>query len=125
MRLHGEQASLPGKTGGRRKNPYAFTEQGVAMLSGILHSKTAISVSIAIMEAFVAMRHFLMNNGGMIQRLANEESKVIDQDARLLDHEHKFDTIFEAMDRGELKTKGIFYESQEFDAYAFACGLIR
>ena len=95
------------------------------MLSGILHSKTAISVSIAIMEAFVAMRHFLMNNGGMIQRLANVESKVIDQDARLLDHEHKFDTIFEAMDRGELKTKGIFYESQEFDAYAFACGLIR
>jgi hypothetical protein len=114
-----------GQNGGRRKNPYAFTEQGVAMLSGILHSKTAISVSIAIMEAFVAMRHFLMNNGGMVQRLANVESKVIDQDARLLNHEHKLDSLFEAMDRGELKTKGIFYESQEFDAYAFACSLIR
>ena len=93
-----------GQNGGRRKNPYAFTEQGVAMLSGILHSKTAISVSIAIMEAFVAMRHFLMNNGGMVQRLANVESKVIDQDARLLNHEHKLDSLFEAMDRGELKT---------------------
>jgi hypothetical protein len=114
-----------GQNGGRRKNPYAFTEQGVAMLSGILHSKIAISVSIAIMEAFVAMRHFLMNNGGMVQRLANVESKVIDQDARLLNHEHKLDSLFEAMDRGELKTKGIFYESQEFDAYAFACSLIR
>ena len=49
----------------------------------------------------------------------------MEQDSRLLEHDHKIDTLFEAMDRGELKTKGIFYESQEFDAYAFACGLIR
>lgn len=104
---------------------YAFTEQGVAMLSAVLHSEKAIKVSIDIMKAFVAMRHYMMLNGGFVNRLANVESKVIDQDARLLDYEHKFDTIFEAMDRGELKTKGIFYESQEFDAYAFACGLIR
>ena len=104
-----------GQNGGRRKNPYAFTEQGVAMLSGILHSKIAISVSIAIMEAFVAMRHFLMNNGGMVQRLANVESKVIDQDARLLNHEHKLDSLFEAMDRGELKTKGVSVTIYTYD----------
>ena len=95
------------------------------MLSAVLHSEKAIRVSIDIMKAFVAMRHYMKLNGGFVNRLANVESKVIDQDARLLNHEHKFDTIFEAMDRGELKTKGIFYESQEFDAYAFACGLIR
>ncbi|MDY6264443.1 MAG: hypothetical protein SPM09_08560 [Fibrobacter sp.] len=84
------------------------------MLSGILHSKTAISVSIAIMEAFVAMRHFLMNNGGMVQRLANVESKIIDQDARLLNHEHKLDSLFEAMDRGELKTKDFLLQQGGF-----------
>lgn len=110
---------------GLRKIPFAFTEQGVAMLSAVLHSEKAIKVSIEIMKAFIAMRHFMMQNGGLVARLANVESKEIEQDSRLLEHDQKIDAIFEAMDRGELKTKGIFYESQEFDAYAFACGLIR
>ena len=110
---------------GLRKAPFAFTEQGVAMLSAVLHSEKAIRVSIDIMKAFVAMRHYMMLNGGFVNRLANVESKVIDQDARLLDHEHKFDTIFEAMDRGELKSKGLYYNNQEFDAYVFVCALIR
>ena len=94
-------------------------------LSAVLHSEKAIRVSIDIMKAFVAMRHYMMLNGGFVNRLANVESKVIDQDARLLDHEHKFDTIFEAMDRGELKSKGLYYNNQEFDAYVFVCALIR
>ena len=45
-----------------RTNPYVFTEQGVAMLSGVLHTKTAIETSISIINAFVAMRHFIGNN---------------------------------------------------------------
>lgn len=48
--------------GGNRKPPYAFTENGVAMLSNVLRSKTAIEVNIRIMRAFTAMRSFLMNN---------------------------------------------------------------
>ena len=47
------------------------------------------------------------------------------QDSRLLDHDRKLDEVFEALDRGELKSKGLFYENQEFDAYLFVCGLIR
>ena len=47
--------------GGTRKLPYAFTEQGVAMLSGLLSSKVAINVNIAIMRAFVAIRQMLLN----------------------------------------------------------------
>ena len=126
------ESFFSGQNGGRRKKTYAFTEQGVAMLSAVLHSKTAIKVSIAIMEAFIAMRHYLIDNAGLINRLSNVEAKDLEQDCRLtghdehlLDHDRKFDELFEAMDRGELKSKGIFYESQEFDAYAFACGLIR
>ena len=118
--------------GGRRKQPFAFTEQGVAMLSAVLHSPTAVKVSIEIMKAFVSMRHYLMENGGFINRLSNIETTLLDQNSRisaqeshLINHDHKLDEIFEAMDRGELKAKGLFYNNQEFDAYVFVCGLIR
>ncbi len=102
---------------GLRKAPFAFTEQGVAMLSAVLHSEKAISVSIDIMKAFVAMRHYMMLNGGFVNRLANVESKVINQDARLLDHDRKFDEVFEAMDRGELKSKGLYYNNSVHRRY--------
>jgi hypothetical protein len=77
------------------------------------------------MDAFVAMRQYLYQNGGIVNRLSNVEAKDLEQDARLLDHDHKIDSLFEAMDRGELKTKGLFYNNQEFDAYVFVCNLIR
>ena len=111
--------------GGRQYSPYAFTEQGVAMLSSVLKSESAIRVNIAIMRAFVQLRHLMLQSNGLISRLSNIESKDLEQDARLLDHEHKIDSIFEAMDRGELKSKGLFYNNQEFDAYVFVCDLIR
>ena len=104
---------------------FAFTEQGIAMLSSVLKSETAIRVNIAIMRAFVAARQILMQNGGLVNRLSNVESKMLEQDARLLEHDHKIDTIFEAMDRGELKSKGLYYNNQVFDAYVFVCGLIK
>ena len=103
---------------GLRYAPFAFTEQGVAMLSSVLKSESAIKVNIAIMRAFVQLRHVMMGNGGLINRLSNVEAKV-------LDHEHKLDEVFEMMDRSELQSKGLFYNNQEFDAYVFVCGLIR
>ena len=111
--------------GGRQYLPFAFTEQGIAMLASVLHSDTAITATIQIMDAFVEMRHILLRNGGLVNRLSNVESKMLEQDARLLEHDHKFDTIFEAMDRGELQSKGLYYNNQMFDAYVFVCGLIR
>ena len=105
--------------------PFAFTEQGVAMLASVLRSETAVRVSLQIMDAFVEMRHILLRKGGLVNRLSNVESKMLEQDARLLEHDHKFDTIFEAMDRGELQSKGLYYNNQMFDAYVFVCGLIR
>ncbi len=111
--------------GGDRFKPYVFTEQGFAMLSSVLKSKVAVNVSIAIMDAFVAMRQYLYQNGRIVNRLSNVEAKDLEQDARLLDHDHKIDSLFEAMDRGELKSKGLFYNNQEFDAYVFVCSLIR
>lgn len=115
-----------------KKLPFAFTEQGVAMLASVLRSETAIRVSLEIMDAFVSMRHFLLESGGFVNRLSNVEVKLLDQDikiskqdSKILHHERKLDQVFEAMDRGELKAKGLFYENQEFDAYIFVCNLIR
>lgn len=71
--------------------PYAFTEQGVAMLSGVLHSEIAVNTSIEIMRAFVYMRRYMLENSGVVERLTNVESKV-------LDHEHKINEIFAEMD---------------------------
>ena len=87
--------------------PTAFTEQGVAMLATILHSETAIRVSLQIMDAFVSMRHFLMHNGGLVNRLVRVEGKEIEQDRRLLEHDHKIDSLFEAMDRRETDLKKV------------------
>ena len=81
--------------------PTAFTEQGVAMLATVLRSETAIRVSLQIMDAFVSMRHFLMHNGGIVNRLVYVEGKEIEQDRRLLEHDRKIDSLFEAMDRRE------------------------
>ncbi|WP_366522505.1 ORF6N domain-containing protein [uncultured Fibrobacter sp.] len=91
-----------------KKMPFAFTEQGVAMLASVLRSETAIRVSLQIMDAFVEMRHYLMQNGGLVHRLSNIETEVLDQRAKLVDHDRKLDEVFEAMDRGELKSKGLF-----------------
>ena len=95
-----------------KKLPYVFTEQGVAMLSAVLHSETAIKVSIEIMNAFVVMRHYLLENSGIISRLATTETKLIE-------HEKNFERIFAVLDDpSNAKKEGVFFQGQIFDAYA-------
>lgn len=85
----GEWASLKcqigiSKTrGGDRHLPYAFTEQGVAALSGILRSSSAIQVNIRIVRAFVAMRRYISANAGMFQRIESLERKQIETDLKI------------------------------------------
>ena len=98
---------------------YAFTEQGVAMLSAILRSEKAIQVSIQIMEAFVAMRRFIMSNAQLISRLDSVENKI-------LEHDKKLDELFSKMEQPALEpTQGIFFQGQIFDAYAFFESIIQ
>jgi len=100
-------------------NPYAFTEQGVAMLSAVLHSQTAIDVSVRIMEAFVEMRKFVIENANIFQRLNNIEKKQLETD-------NNFNKIFKALEDKTIKPKqGIFYNGQVFDAYLFISDLIK
>ena len=105
--------------GGRRYLPYVFTEQGVAMLSAVLRSDTAIKVSIEIMNAFVEMRKLLLDNAGLFSRMDKIELKQIEADGR-------FEEIFKALESGKLHgEKGVFYEGQIFDAYTFVSGIVR
>lgn len=99
--------------------PYVFTEQGVAMLSSILRSETAVKVSIQIIDAFVGMRKFISQNAGIFQRLENVELKQLEADKN-------FKKLFDALQSKDLEPKqGIFFDGQIFDAYKFVSGLIR
>jgi DNA-binding transcriptional MerR regulator len=76
--------------GGRRYSPYAFTEQGVAMLSSVINSQRAIEVNIEIMRTFVQLRRFLSTQ-------AELKRKLVELDEHLQDHDQKIQTIFEAI----------------------------
>lgn len=98
--------------------PYVFTEQGVSQLSSVLHSDTAIEVSIQIMNAFVAMRHFLVSNAAIFQRIDTLEQHQIATDQRI-------DRVFQLLEAGQQPTQGIFFDGQIFDAHTFVSDLIR
>ena len=118
---------------GARKRPYAFTEQGVAMLSGVLKSPTAVEANIRIMRAFVSMRHFMVNNAAIFQRLETIEFNQLESNkvqAKILAHQevqdHRIDEIFRRLDEGMYKPKqGIFFDNQIYDAYSFVSELVK
>jgi hypothetical protein len=117
--LRSQIATSSSEHGGRRYLPYVFTEQGVAMLSAVLRSETAVKVSIQIINAFVQMRKFVLNNALLFQRLDNIETKQLEND-------QKFEKIFNALEAGLPKPdKGIFFEGQIFDAYVFVADIIK
>lgn len=118
--LRSQFATLNRGRGQHRKyQPFAFTEQGVAMLSAVLRSETAVKVSIQIINAFVAMRRFLSVNAQVFQRLDSLEIKQIQTD-------QKIERVLTAIeDKSILPKQGIFFDGQVFDAYAFVCDLIR
>ena len=103
--------------GGDRYGAYAFTEQGIAMLSSILRSERAIDVNIRIMRAFVAMRRFVSDHAGLVQRVGAIELKQLETDKRI-------DTVFDALDRGNLLPSGILPAESEFDSMRYVSRLI-
>jgi len=103
----------------RKYLPFAFTEQGVAMLSAVLRSDTAIKVSVQIMNAFVQMRKLMLGNAALFQRMDIVEHKQLESDK-------KFEQIFSALEnKDRISEKGLFFDGQVFDAWQFASDLIR
>ena len=106
--------------------PYAFTESGIAMLSGVLRSAQAVSMNIQIMRAFVAMRRFLASNAQVFQRLEVMERNQLALNAHQIDTDQKLEEVFRRLDDGSVKPKqGIFFDGQIFDAYTFINDRIR
>jgi len=92
--------------------PYAFTEQGVAMLASVLKSDAAVQTSIMIIDAFVALRRFLQNNSKIFTEIDYLKKHAIESDK-------KINELFDKMDRYKIEDKqGIFFQGQIFDAYA-------
>ena len=107
----------------RKYLPYAFTEPGVAMLSAVLHSETAIQTSIHIISAFVGMRRILTAKGSLFQRMEILEKRQITQEIKT---DASFDKVFDALESKSLNpTQGIFFDGQIFDAYVFINDLLR
>jgi ORF6N domain len=105
--------------GGRRYLPYAFSEQGVAMLSAVLRSDEAVEISIQIIKAFVGMRRFFAANAQVFQRLDKLELKQLETDK-------KIDHVLDAIENKDFQPKqGIFFDGQVFDAYKFVSDLVR
>ncbi len=113
------ETSEKGRGKHRKYLPYVFTEQGVAMLSAVLRSGTAVKVSIQIMQAFVKMKKFISTNAGIFQRLDKVEQKLIQ-------HNEDFNKLFKALEGKTIKPiQGIFFNGQIFDAYKLIADIIR
>ncbi|MBO5634112.1 MAG: ORF6N domain-containing protein [Bacteroidales bacterium] len=99
--------------------PYAFTEQGVAMLSAVLHSPSAIQISVKIIDVFVRLRHFVTENADVFRRLDRLEIKQLESDM-------KINQVMSLMEKqAVIPNQGIFYDGQIFDAYLFVYKLIK
>ena len=108
--------------------PYAFTENGIAMLSGVLRSQAAIEVNIKIMRVFNAMRHALASMAPILARIEETERRQLEYGSRQIAdqqrNEERFDTIFKAMDGGEFPPQKVFFDGRHYEAYSFAKKLV-
>jgi len=108
--------------GGRRYLPYVFTEPGIAMLSSVLHSDTAVNISVRIMNAFVEMRRFMASNAMLFERIADVELKQLEYQKST---DEKFEKVFEYIsDHAETEQK-IFFDGQIYDAFSLIASLIQ
>ena len=103
------------KRGGKYKNPRMFTEQGIYMLATILKGEVATKITIAIMDAFVAMKKYIATNN-FSNRISNLETKTIE-------HDNKINLILDKLSSKEVNNH-IFYEGQIYDAYSLLINIL-
>ncbi len=102
----------------RKYLPYVFTEYGITMLAGLLKSEVAVNVSIRIVNTFIEMRKILSSNNQIFERLTSVEYK-------LLDHDKKFDEVFNQLQLEENIKQRIFFNGQIYDAYSIIIDIIK
>ena len=108
---------------GLRRPPYAFTEQGVSMLSAVLKSEIAVDISVKIIRAFVEMRKIINSDNALFYKIDFLEKRQISYEIKT---DTKINQILNALEDKTLKPKqGIFYNEQIFDAYVFVNDLLK
>ncbi|RBQ32452.1 DNA-binding protein [Arcobacter sp. FW59] len=123
LRFQFGTSSLNNTHGGRRYLPFAFTEQGVSMLSAVLRSDIAVDVSIKIIDTFVNMRNFLQNNASIFSRIETIEKRQISYE---MTNDSKVDFILNVLEDKSLKpSEGIFFDGQIYDSYKFINDLLK
>lgn len=120
-RLRSQTVTSNGR-GGRRYLPYAFTEQGIAMLSAVLRIDVAIETSIRIMDAFVETRRFLTSNAALFERIGQVELKQLEYQKTT---NKRLDQIFAYLEDTPETTQKIFFDGQLFDAFSLMVELVQ
>lgn len=108
--------------GGRRKLPFVFTEQGIAMLSAVLRSDIAIRVSIRIMDTFVEMRKYMANTSLLYERLNVMEIRQINYQSET---DERFEKVFEYISEHEESNQKVFFDGQIYDAFSLMVSLMQ
>ena len=111
--------------GGTRKLPLAFTENGIAMLSSVLKSETAIAVNIRIMRAFTSMRRTISTSHELFQRIETIEYHQLKIEQHLSENDDKIERILNHIETDGNIKQGIFFDGQIYDAYTFVADLVR
>lgn len=110
------------KHGGRRKLPFAFTEQGIAMLSSVLRSDVAIQINIQIMDTFVDIRKYMANNVLLYEKVNNIELKQLEFQKNT---DEKFEKVFRYIEDHTEDEQKIFFDGQIYDAFSLLVSLIQ
>ena len=97
--------------------PFAFTEQGIAMLSGVLNSDVAVQVSIRIMNTFVSMRKTLASIAPLLSRIEATERRQLKLEDSQVKNEERFKLILDAMQDKKFPPQKVFFDGQVYDAF--------
>ena len=125
LRFQFGTSSLEENYGGIRYMPHVFTEEGVAMLASVLHTKIADEVSVNIMRAFVAMKHYLTNNDKIQNKLSDMQNRIIYIYNKLFDHDSKFEEIFRVFNSDNYLKSKLIFENNIYDAYSFLIDILK
>ena len=106
----------------RRYNPYVYTEHGIVALAGVLKSDVAAQMSVEIARTFVQMRHFIMENGDVLLKLAQLQNRQINFE---IETNKKIDEVIKLINKVDLPKQALFFDGQYYDAYDFITSIIR
>ena len=109
-------------TVGRTYLPYVYTEQGVAMLSGVLRSAVAVQTSVQIMRAFVEMRRFIAQNANLFEQIRSVELRQLEYQRTT---DERFERVFDYMETHDAPKQKVFFDGQVYDAFELLVSLVQ